>query len=357
MADNFCWDNDLPNPTQDVETAVQNNGPDRNTHTPTSSPRPTSSHRSTSKTLKLSLFFLALATVVAVGVALGLRGSSSTDDSIATQTAAASSVVQEKFVSEVTSELDSPNPKKQKTKAEASRSFASKYETCADLEKDITDALELYIDKHIANEAVSNEKYASCDPDNDNWMDDYYDDSLTPNKVTKSLPKQTRNTPAHNPITRAGSHTKNGKRGYRAMGQQGNGFDQNVQHEGVTEQDEVVSDGTFVYTAYGDVLYAWTAADSTQGVSITQISMEDVTECDWDGKPCTTTSKPSIQALFLSNSRLTAIVRQSSLAYSLLETYTQPVWVSSTKTLIIVFDISDVTLGSPLNELGRKEIR
>jgi hypothetical protein len=348
MADNFCWDNDLPNPTQDVETAVQNNGPDSNTHTPTSSARPTSSHRSTSKTLKLSLVFLALATVVAVGVALGLRSSSSTDDSIATQTAAASSVVQEKFVSEVTSELDSPNPKKQKPKAEASRSFASGYETCADLEKDITDALELYIDKYIANEAVSNEKYASCDPDNDNWMDDYYDDSLTPNKVTKSLPKQTRNTPAHNPIARA--HTKNGKRGSSAMGQQGNGFDQNVQHEGATEKDEVVSDGTFVYTAYGDVLYAWTAADSTQGVSITQISMEDVTECDWDiTEPCTTTSKPSIQALFLSNSRLTAIVTQSRL-----EMYTQ---ASSTKTLIIVFDISDVTLGSPLNELGRKEIR
>ena len=178
MADNFHWDNDLPNPTQDVEnpSAVQNKESNTNTNTATSgssSPHHVGSSRPASKALKLSLVFLALAAVVAVGVALGLRNNS-TDDTVATQTAAANLVVQESFVSEVTSEPDSPNPKKQKTKAEASRFFASGYETCADLEKDITNAFKLYIDKYIANEAVTNEMYASCDPDNENWMDDYY---------------------------------------------------------------------------------------------------------------------------------------------------------------------------------------
>jgi len=354
MADNFLWDKDAPNPTPDVE-----NPSAANSNTSANS-RHDSSRRSTSKALKLGLIILAVSGIVTVGVALGLRNNS-TDDSVATQTAAANLVVQESFVSEVTSEPDSPNPKKQKTKAEASRFFASGYETCADLEKDITNAFKLYIDKYIANEAVTNEMYASCDPDNENWMDDYYYDyyyySLTPNNATESLPKQTRNIPAHDPTTRAGSHTKNGKRGPRATGQQGNGFDQNVQHEGVAEKDKVVSDGTFVYAAYGDVLYAWTAADSTKEVSITQVTGVQVVECDWDTEPCTTTSKPSIQALFLSNSRLTAIVTQSSWTNNLPETYTQPAFDTSTKTLIIVFDISDVTLGSPLNELGRKEIK
>jgi hypothetical protein len=182
--------------------------------------------------------------------------------------------------------------------------------------------------------------------------------SLNPKKVTKSLSMQTRNIPAQNPTTRAGSNTKNGKRGPRATDQQGDGFGQNVQHEGVAEKDKVVSDGTFVYAAYGDVLYAWTAADSTKGVSITQVTGDQVVECDWDTtEPCTTTSKPNIQTLFLGNSRLTAIVTQSSWTNTLPETYTQPAFDTSTKTLIIVFDISDVTLGSPLNELGRKEIK
>jgi hypothetical protein len=42
------------------------------------------------------------------------------------------------------------------------------------LEKDITEALKLYISNYINNEAENNEMYANCDPDNDYWYWEYY---------------------------------------------------------------------------------------------------------------------------------------------------------------------------------------
>jgi hypothetical protein len=71
-------------------------------------------------------------------------------------------------------------------------------------------------------------------------------------------------------------------------------------------------------------------------------------------EPCTTTTKPSIQALFLGNSRLTVIVSQSSWENNTPEDYVQPI-IMGTKSTILVFD-TNVTLGSPLIEVGRMEL-
>ena len=57
-----------------------------------------------------------------------------------------------------------------------SPSIVNGYETCSDLESDITEALKLYMEEFIMNEAVIYEVYATCDPENDNWYTDLYGD-------------------------------------------------------------------------------------------------------------------------------------------------------------------------------------
>jgi hypothetical protein len=52
-----------------------------------------------------------------------------------------------------------------------SSSVADGYETCSDLEKDITEALKLYMSNFISSEA---ETTYVCDPNNENWMMEYY---------------------------------------------------------------------------------------------------------------------------------------------------------------------------------------
>lgn len=168
-----------------------------------------------------------------------------------------------------------------------------------------------------------------------------------------SLEKETRYlTPdAHGNTDNENKHrSKNG-------GKAQEGFGQNSQTKGVNEQDKVVSDGTYVYAAYGDVLYAWPAADTMQGVSITHIP-GNATECDENTTdPCTSISKPRIQALYLGNSRLTVIVEQYLLEYNTPKNPTQPIITDfDYKVDLRVYNISDVTLGYPLEEVGHKEL-
>jgi DNA excision repair protein ERCC-4 len=67
----------------------------------------------------------------------------------------------------------SPGPLQARVKM-VSPSILDGYETCSDLESDVTEALKLYMDEFIMNEAEINEIYASCDPENDNWYSDLY---------------------------------------------------------------------------------------------------------------------------------------------------------------------------------------
>lgn len=174
----------------------------------------------------------------------------------------------------------------------------------------------------------------------------------TRSSIPNILEKQTRN---RNPSFRTSSHPGDSKSGSET----GDSYGQNSQNGSAKEQDKVVSDGTYIYAAYGDVLYAWAAADSTKGVSVTYLTDKfPENECDWNStEACTSITKPSIRALFLSDSRLTAIVSQSSWDYPTPVNYTQPIITDyGTKVYVVVYDISKVTLGSPIKEVGRKQL-
>jgi hypothetical protein len=182
-----------------------------------------------------------------------------------------------------------------------------------------------------------------------------------------SLPKQTRSsvqglkkqTRSRGPHDHSESGNKNVKSGSDKSGDTQTGFGQNGQTEGVNEKDKVVSDGEYIYAAYGDVLYAWPADDMTNGVSITRMP-GDANDCDWNTTvPCTSSTKPSIQALFLGNgnSRLTVVVTQSSWEYNSPSDQIQPIMSDYGSNIEVrVYDVSDVTPGSPLKELGHKTL-
>ena len=136
-------------------------------------------------------------------------------------------------------------------------------------------------------------------------------------------------------------------------------YDQNSQNEGVDEKDKVVTDGIFIYTAYGDILYAWPVDGEMKEASITRMPGE-AQECDWNTtEPCTAISKPSIQALFLGkdNSRLTVVVSQMVSEYYPPAGQTPPLVTDYGSELDVrVYDVTNVVPGSPLNEVGYKSL-
>lgn len=207
MADNFLWDKESFNPGSDVEnpsvsidniaSAINNNS------TSTANARREGIPRSASKAIKLGLVIAALSVAVVLGVVLGRNGSSS-DDGVSTSAASGTSIAQNSPVVESHEEMYSPgatgNTPTMQTAIESepdavksitteyytsagplearvrmvSPSILNGYATCSDLESDITEALKLYMNEFIMNEAVVNEMYASCDPENDNWYSDLY---------------------------------------------------------------------------------------------------------------------------------------------------------------------------------------
>eukprot|EP00956_Cyclotella_meneghiniana_P021419 scaffold39038_cov78-Cyclotella_meneghiniana.AAC.4 len=136
------------------------------------------------------------------------------------------------------------------------------------------------------------------------------------------------------------------------------GFDQNSRHDTIDQADKVVSDGKNIYAAYGDILYAWPASDMTQGASITRMP-GDVKNCDWNAtEPCTSSSLPSIKALFLSkeSKRLTVVVTQDYWENNVPANHTQPIITDyGTHVDVRVYDVSDVLVGSAV-ELGSKSL-
>jgi DNA excision repair protein ERCC-4 len=348
----------------------------------------------------VGLVLVAVASAIILGVVFGLDGSNGKPDRMeSTATSSASSTVQENALVAATESkpaaaankqeyFTSPGPLDARVRA-VSPSIINGYDTCTDLEYDIIEALKLYVNNYINEQTVSAEMYAQCDPDNDNWYYDlydydyyYHDYNTTQTNVTKqtraiptsskktrdgSLPKQTRSsvqglkkkTRTRGPDDHPESGNKNVKSGSEKSGDTRDGFGQNSQIEGVNEIDKVVSDGEYIYAAYGDVLYAWPADDMTNGMSITRMP-GDANDCDWNTTvPCTSSTKPSIQALFLGsgNSRLTVVVTQSIWEYNALSDQIQPVISDYGSNIEVrVYDVSDVTPGSPLKELGHKAL-
>ena len=160
--------------------------------------------RPASKAVKQGLFVLMVSVAVILVVALGRNGSS---NNYGASTAPESSIARQPPLSESYEEINSPGTHGKtpmtetavESKHDALKSITSEYyisngplqarvkmgspsilngyETCSDLERDVVEALKIYMNDFILNEAVSNEEYATCDPANDNWhafSDGYY---------------------------------------------------------------------------------------------------------------------------------------------------------------------------------------
>ncbi|KAL9186358.1 hypothetical protein ACHAXT_005596 [Thalassiosira profunda] len=183
---------------------------------------------------------------------------------------------------------------------------ASGYETCAEAREDIRQALGHFANKIITEQTKYNSWYERCDPNNPNWnnhwghddedhMDHDHDmdeegavmpelageptagiafDGVAEESVAESVPVAAAPVPdSADAAGAAGGSTA-------AKEQTEDSFGTNNQVEGVKEADVVKSDGVHVFSAYGDLLYAWKAVDATQGMSITKMPYEENTETD-----------------------------------------------------------------------------
>lgn len=192
---------DAENPPFAINNATGNNN--------NSSTKARSDPCPSSKAVKLGIVVLAVSVAVVLVVALARNGFSNTYG-VRTSTTSESSIALQNPASETYEEINSPGthgetPMKEaevEPKPDAFQSITSEYyisdgplqarvkmvspsilngyETCYDLERDIVEALKLYMNDFIVNEAVMNEEYATCDPENENWHSDadgyfYYD--------------------------------------------------------------------------------------------------------------------------------------------------------------------------------------
>jgi len=232
--------------------------------------------------------------------------------------------------------LVSPGPIQARIRM-ATADIANGYTSCDDLKDDIRNAL-----KHLANSIIVDQSRngwyneTNCGEDPAFIMEDtfYVDDAAFEPAMDRS----------------AASKVKE------------DNYETNNQVQGVDEADFVKSDGKHVFTAYGDVIFAWDAQDANKGLSITRMPYNDTADkgCfmvlpetdDMMPIPCYI-PKPQVHALLLHGSRLTAIVSEES--YPNYETSTLLDYQDLT---IKVYDAENVPLdGSPLTLLGEKKIK
>jgi DNA excision repair protein ERCC-4 len=140
-------------------------------------------------------------------------------------------------------------------------SIANGYDSCDDLRDDILNAL-----KHYANSIIESEKnsywYEDCDPNDPYRPWGWGYGGTAEDTASMEAPEA---APA--PEADASAST--------AAKVEEDSFGTNNQIEGVDEADIVKSDGTWVFAAYGDILFAWNAIDGSKGMSITHLPYND----------------------------------------------------------------------------------
>lgn len=355
--------------------------------------------RSNTKKKWLPLAFIAVVVCIALGLGLGLglglqgtaasstsnggekeeegKGEAPTNNNVDTTTPTTSE----------STYLDSPGPIQARIRM-ASPNIANGYTSCNDLRDDIENAL-----KHLANTIILEQSkydwYASsnCRGDDVIILESTVDSSTAVAEMDMASP------PAQNEALYAG--------GAASKVPMEDSYETNNQVQGVDEADVVKSDGKHVFTAYGDVLFAWDALNPTAGLSITRMPYNETSEKDCPyyrpfpmepvafeedvvaiedepaveavtaeaeassssgpGRRKTSmmiphcyTPKPQIHSLLLHGGRLTAIEQTNN--YS---PYAEDSLFWDYQELAIkVYDAEDIPLdGSPLKLLGEKKIQ
>jgi hypothetical protein len=273
--------------------------------------------------------------------------------------------------------LVSPGPIEARIRM-AGPNTADGYTSCADLKDDILNAL-----KHLANTIiVEQSKNAMWYADEANCIDN---DSVVfgvgaPPLIAASTSNEAMAADTMDTGTDSSKYTEDS-------------YEANNQVEGVDEADFVKSDGTHVFAAYGDVLFAWDAQDVKHGLSITKMPYNNTAVIDClnpipvdvkevhkaaqtaaasgSGRkaksmamdmmmpiPCYN-PKPQIRSLLLYGSRLTVIVSEQPHSYMPYAAETSmPTFWDYEQLTIKVYDAENVPLdGSPLTLLGEKKLQ
>ncbi len=281
----------------------------------------------------------------------------------------------------------------------ATPTIAEGYTSCSDLKDDIRNAL-----KHLANTII-------VDQSRNGW---WYETNCGRDEPVYILESSIAEDATFDAAPAAEGSTATAFKGEELAKEDSYGTNNQVQ--GVDEADFVKSDGKHVFTAYGDVIFAWDAQDAERGLSITRMPYNDTSEkdCPYFGpmpvdvmsseedvpppeeplkeeEVMTTTvvspeaastsssgsgrnrkammiadimpmpcykPKPQILSLMLRGSRLTAVVsEQSSHYYSPYKAEASTLFDYQDLT-VKVYDTEDVPLdGSPLTLLGEKKIK
>ncbi|KAL7457352.1 hypothetical protein ACHAWC_008907 [Mediolabrus comicus] len=351
----------------------------------------------------LLLAFIAVVVCIALGLGLGLglglqgTPASSTSNGGEKEEEGKGEVPTNNNVDTTTSTiakstyLDSPGPIQARIRM-ASANIANGYTSCNDLRDDIENAL-----KHLANTIILEQSkydwYASsnCRGDDVFILEDTVGSTGWGSPVAEM---DMASPPASNEAALAAG-------GVAAKFPVEDSYGTNNQVQGVDEADVVKSDGKHVFTAYGDVLFAWDALNPTAGLSITRMPYNETSEKDCPylkpfpepmpvdvvaiedepvveavtaeaeassssgsgGRRKTSmmiphcyTPKPQIHSLLLHGGRLTAIVSEQTNHYS---PFTEDSLFWDYQELAIkVYDAEDIPLdGSPLKLLGEKKIQ
>ena len=400
---------------------IENQGPPTTSQAAAKkNPHNNTSSNDHNKKLKLALLSIFLLVVIVLSIVLGVTfqgntntdavsGPTSTVEDEPTDTSDPTlTVVQDETTdtpSDPTPTVDeatylvSPGPIQARIRM-ASPTIANGYSSCADLKDDIRNAL-----KHLANTIIVEQSR------NGWWYETNCgrDEPVYILEDTLATPEMA--TPFEGESAMDGESTASK---FQEDLAKEDSYETNNQVQGVDEADFVKSDGKHVFTAYGDVIFAWDALDAKKGLSITRMPYNDTADQDCPyfnpmpvdaitieedtlptKEPLVTTTeevtsaaasststsgqpgrnrkvkmmadfmpmpcykpKPQIQSLLLRGSRLTAIVSEQSSRYS-------PYYGAETSTLsdyqdltIKIFDTENVPLdGSPLTLLGEKKVK
>jgi DNA excision repair protein ERCC-4 len=266
----------------------------------------------------------------------------------------------------------------------ATADIANGYTSCDDLKDDILNAL-----KHLANSII-------VDQSKNGW---YYETNCgeDPTFIMEGT-DMAYSAPA--PSNMGAEAAMDGSTASKVTE---DSYGTNNQVQGVDEADFVKSDGKHVFTAYGDVIFAWDAQDANKGLSITRMPYNDTvdkdcfmpfpepmpvdviaveenitTEVSPDAASTSGSSgrsrkvmmmtdmmpipcykpKPQVHSLLLHGSRLTAIVSEQSSNYYLPYGAETSTLLDYQDLTVKVYDAENVPLdGSPLTLLGEKKIK
>jgi len=228
------------------------------------------------KKIKIVLLstFLLIAIVLAISLGITFQGNPSDDVEEVGEGDKMPELDQTTPIEEATF-LVSPGPIPARIRM-ATPNVANGYTSCADLKNDILNAL-----NHLANTIIVEQssnggwyEYHGCGRDEPIFI---LEDSFAGETVYAAGMEMSEGE-------EAAMYDDSTATAYSSFESEDvakeDSYETNNQVQGVDEADFVKSDGKHVFTAYGDVIFAWDALDAKKGLSITRMPYNDTSDKD-----------------------------------------------------------------------------